>query len=254
MATPVTAAAATGVFAQGLRDAWAPTKLGTPASIAPAAASAGPAGPADQGWIVTARVSGVATGTLTAWFEHDGTLACATKLLALDAPATDEAVGPLLAGLVAHAISAVETHVDLAGLIVSEPVVQMGTAPSGIEAVDASWADGSACRFGALAELSSASATDNASLAADGRLDAVMDVDLPLVVRFGRTVMPLRAVADLSPGSVVDMGRSPDEPVELLVGERLIARGEVVIVGGNYGVRITELTSGRRTTDLEARS
>jgi len=66
--------------------------------------------------------------------------------------------------------------------------------------------------------------------------------------------MPLRAVADLSPGSVVDMGRSPDEPVELLVGERLIARGEVVIVGGNYGVRITELTNGRRSTDLETRS
>jgi flagellar motor switch protein FliN/FliY len=50
------------------------------------------------------------------------------------------------------------------------------------------------------------------------------------------------------------MGRSPDEPVELLVGERVIARGEVVIVGGNYGVRITELANGRRTAELEARS
>src|SRR4029077_20615096 len=87
----------------------------------------------------------------------------------------------------------------------------------------------------------------------DSRLEAVMDVDLPLIVRFGRTVMPLRALADLTPGSVVDMGRPPDEPVDLLVGERLIARGEVVIVGGNYGVRITELTNGRRSTDLEAR-
>ena len=70
-----------------------------------------------------------------------------------------------------------------------------------------------------------------ALLALDGRrrrLDAVLDVDLPLVVRFGRAVMPLRALADLGPGSVVDMGRSPDEPVELLVGDRLIARGEVV--------------------------
>jgi flagellar motor switch protein FliN/FliY len=66
--------------------------------------------------------------------------------------------------------------------------------------------------------------------------------------------MPLRSVADLSTGSVVDMGRSPDEPVELLVGERVIARGEVVIVGGNYGVRITELTNGRRTAEVEARS
>ena len=73
----------------------------------------------------------------------------------------------------------------------------------------------------------------------------MLDVDLPLVVRFGRAVMPLRSVSDLGPGSVIDMGRSPDEPVELLVGERLIARGEVVVVGGNYGVRITELADGR---------
>jgi flagellar motor switch protein FliN len=88
---------------------------------------------------------------------------------------------------------------------------------------------------------------------ADLRLDAVLDVDLPLVVRFGRAIMPLRALADLGPGSVIDMGRSPDEPVELLVGERVIARGEVVIVGGNYGVRITELATSR-PVDLEART
>jgi flagellar motor switch protein FliN/FliY len=86
------------------------------------------------------------------------------------------------------------------------------------------------------------------------RLDAVLEVDLPLVVRFGRAVMPLRALADLGPGSVIDMGRSPDEPVELLVGDRLVARGEVVIVGGNYGVRITELTGHQVAAELEART
>ena len=90
---------------------------------------------------------------------------------------------------------------------------------------------------------------------ADPRLDAVLDVDLPLVVRFGRAIMPLRSLADLGPGSVIDMGRSPDEPVDLLVGDRLIARGEVVIVGGNYGVRITELAATRsQAIGLEARS
>jgi flagellar motor switch protein FliN len=72
----------------------------------------------------------------------------------------------------------------------------------------------------------------------------VLGVELPLVVRFGRTVMPLRAIADLAPGAVIDMGRSPEEPVDVLVGDRLIARGEVVVVGGNYGVRITALASG----------
>lgn len=106
-------------------------------------------------------------------------------------------------------------------------------------------------------EAQSAAAEKEAQSAAaqnDPRLDAVLDVDLPLVVRFGRAIMPLRALADLGPGSVIDMGRSPDEPVELLVGDRLIARGEVVIVGGNYGVRITELAATRPHIGLEARA
>lgn len=101
------------------------------------------------------------------------------------------------------------------------------------------------------AALSAAAKRDRA----DPRLDAVLDVDLPLVVRFGRAIMPLRSLADLGPGSVIDMGRSPDEPVDLLVGDRLIARGEVVIVGGNYGVRITELAATRpQAIGLEARA
>jgi flagellar motor switch protein FliN/FliY len=49
------------------------------------------------------------------------------------------------------------------------------------------------------------------------------------------------------------MGRSPDAPVEMLVGEQVIARGEVVIVSGNYGVRITDLVSpADRVRALEA--
>src|SRR5690348_10917206 len=86
----------------------------------------------------------------------------------------------------------------------------------------------------------------------DTRLEAVLDVGLPLVVRFGRAVMALRSLADLGPGSVIDMGRSPDEPVGLLVGDRLVARGEVVIVAGNYGVRITELIGQQVAAELEA--
>jgi flagellar motor switch protein FliN/FliY len=77
----------------------------------------------------------------------------------------------------------------------------------------------------------------------NARLEVVLDIDLPLVVRFGRTLMSIKALADLGPGSIVDMGRSPDEPVEMLIGDRVIARGEVVVVGGNYGVRIMDLVS-----------
>ena len=72
-------------------------------------------------------------------------------------------------------------------------------------------------------------------------MDVVLDMELPLVVRFGRTIMSIKALAALGPGSIVSMGRSPDDPVELLVSDQVIARGEVVIVGGNYGVRVTHL-------------
>jgi flagellar motor switch protein FliN/FliY len=82
---------------------------------------------------------------------------------------------------------------------------------------------------------------------ADRRLEAVLDVDLPLVVRFGVTSLPLRTLVGLGSGSMVDLNRAPDDPVELLVGERVIARGEVVVVGGQYGVRITELTNDARS-------
>jgi flagellar motor switch protein FliN/FliY len=245
MATPLTASAAAAAFSQAIRDSLTATALGAPASVKPSAAE----GP---GWIVSARVSGAASGTLAAWFDREGAIACATKLLGLGAAPNDDAVVPVLTGLVGQAMTAVEGH--LAGVLASEPTAEPGSAAKSAQAVTATWADALTCRFAVWADLTVASATDNASLAADGRLDAVLDVDLPLVVRFGRTVVPLRAVADLSPGSVVDMGRSPDEPVELLVGERLIARGEVVIVGGNYGVRITELTGSRRSSDVEARS
>jgi flagellar motor switch protein FliN/FliY len=74
-------------------------------------------------------------------------------------------------------------------------------------------------------------------------LDVILDIDLPLVVRFGRTELPLKTLAGLGPGSVIDLGRSPDDPVEVLVSNQVVARGEVVIVSGHYGVRIREIVA-----------
>ena len=76
-----------------------------------------------------------------------------------------------------------------------------------------------------------------------GRIGVILGIDLPVVVRFGRTEMQIRALTKLGPGSVIELGRSPDDPVDVLVGERVVARGEVVIVGGNYGIRILEVIS-----------
>lgn len=74
-------------------------------------------------------------------------------------------------------------------------------------------------------------------------LDVVLDIELPITVRFGETQMTLEALARLGPGSMIDLARSPDDPVDLLVNGRLVARGQVVVVSGCYGVRVTEVVS-----------
>ena len=62
-----------------------------------------------------------------------------------------------------------------------------------------------------------------------------------MIVRFGTTSMPLRDVVRLGSGMMIELNRAVDEPVELLVNGHPLARGEVVVVDGYYGVRITEI-------------
>jgi flagellar motor switch protein FliN/FliY len=105
----------------------------------------------------------------------------------------------------------------------------------------------------AVASIESNAGRLAASEKTDGRIDVILDIDLPVVVRFGHTELPIRALSRLGPGSVIDLGRSPDDPVEVLVSNRVVARGEVVIVGGNYGVRILDVASqSERARSLEA--
>jgi flagellar motor switch protein FliN len=72
-------------------------------------------------------------------------------------------------------------------------------------------------------------------------LNLVMDVELNASLRFGKRQLSLRDVLDLESGSVVELDRLVDEPVELYLDGKLIARGEAVVVDGNYGLRVTEI-------------
>ena len=72
-----------------------------------------------------------------------------------------------------------------------------------------------------------------------------MGVKLPIRVLLGRTELRLRDIAQLGNGAVVELDCSPDDPVEIIVNDRVIAHGEVVVVSGNYGVRITKIASHR---------
>lgn len=83
-----------------------------------------------------------------------------------------------------------------------------------------------------------------APLPADaGNLDLLMDIELPLVVRMGQTDMMLGELLKLVPGSILELNRAADAPVELLVNGKRIAMGEVVVVDGNFAFRITEIES-----------
>lgn len=77
--------------------------------------------------------------------------------------------------------------------------------------------------------------------AAPRNIERLLDVELDVVVRFGITNVPLRDVVRMGVGTMIELNRAVDEPVELLVNGRPLARGEVVVVDGYYGVRITEI-------------
>jgi flagellar motor switch protein FliN len=73
--------------------------------------------------------------------------------------------------------------------------------------------------------------------------DLLLEVSMPVSVSFGRTEMLIREVLKLTTGSIVELNRSVTEPVDVIVNDCIIARGEVVVVDGNYGVRIHQIAS-----------
>jgi flagellar motor switch protein FliN/FliY len=72
-------------------------------------------------------------------------------------------------------------------------------------------------------------------------VERFLDVEMDVVVRFGKKDVPLRDIVRYGIGTMIELERNVDEPVELLVNGYPYARGEVVVVDGYYGVRITEI-------------
>jgi flagellar motor switch protein FliN/FliY len=72
-------------------------------------------------------------------------------------------------------------------------------------------------------------------------LDHLLDVTVPVTVDLGHARMSIAGLAQLAPGSLITLDREAHEPVDILVGGKLVARGEVVTVGSRYGVRITSM-------------
>ena len=75
-------------------------------------------------------------------------------------------------------------------------------------------------------------------------LDIILDVPVKLTVELGSCQMPMRDVLRLTTGSVVQLDKVADAPVDLFVNQKLVARGEVVVVEDQFGIKITEVIGG----------
>lgn len=77
-------------------------------------------------------------------------------------------------------------------------------------------------------------------------IELLLDVELEATLRFGCREMPLSEILDLGPGDVVELDRHIADPVDLIVGDKIVAWGEVVLVNGNFGLRVTEVAAPRK--------
>ena len=82
-------------------------------------------------------------------------------------------------------------------------------------------------------------------------MELVLDISLPVTVELGRTRMMIRDILHLAPGSVLELDKLAGEPVDILINEKSIARGEVVVIDENFGVRLTSIvTPSERVVSL----
>ncbi len=74
-------------------------------------------------------------------------------------------------------------------------------------------------------------------------LNLILDIPLRVTVELGRTKMPVNELLNLTQGSVIELSKLAGEPMEVLVNDKLIARGEAVVVNEKFGVRLTDIIS-----------
>ena len=74
-------------------------------------------------------------------------------------------------------------------------------------------------------------------------VDMLLDIELDVTIELGRTDLSIKRILEMGPGSIVELNRMAGEPVDLLVNNKVVAKGEVVVVDENFGIRIVSLVS-----------
>jgi flagellar motor switch protein FliN/FliY len=80
----------------------------------------------------------------------------------------------------------------------------------------------------------------------NARLDLLLDIEVDVSLRFGSRELAMRELLATGPGDVLELDRTISDPVDLVVGDKIVARGEVVLVNGNFGLRVTEVAEPRK--------
>lgn len=111
---------------------------------------------------------------------------------------------------------------ELAAQMAAEMAADMGGGAAGLAA------DFDELGTGALAEQ-------------PGELSLLYDLSMPVAIELGRTRLSVREILSLGRGSVIQLERLAGEPIDIFVGDRRFAEGEVVVVGEQFGVRITRI-------------
>jgi flagellar motor switch protein FliN len=220
-------------------------------------------GQTDVDWQVPVDVSGAMSASLVLGLREDAARRLAAAILGTEAP-TEATTGDALHALVTQAADALAGEVSDRPLhmVVGSPrrggdapgsdashhdLVMTGDEPPRVVAwIDTLGPDAPGATLSPAPAALPVIATPAVQAEPQGRprnLDVVLDIELPITVRFGETRLTLDALAKLGPGAMIDLERSPDDPVDLLVNGRLIARGDVVVVSGCYGVRVSEVVS-----------
>lgn len=94
-----------------------------------------------------------------------------------------------------------------------------------------------------MAESAKKSSVAAPSLQSDRNLSLILDIPLKVSVELGRTKMPVSELLNLTQGSVIELNKLAGESMEVYVNDKLIARGEAVVVNEKFGVRLTDIIS-----------
>lgn len=202
--------------------------------------------PAPSALCFSMRVSGAAEGAFTVAVDRAGLRALLTA--AGVTPDTEDAVrdAELWRGLLEQAARTIVPPGD--PIVIASPeeaIWQLGRAAAAYELRIGDVAMAIAFSDQTRPVVADVGGDGTARFTSTG-IDLLLDVELEASLRFGSREMLLDEVLELGPGDVVELDRHVSDPVDLLVGDKIVARGEVVLVNGTFGLKVLSVAEPRK--------